>query len=133
MPATKRTSAALNVARLTAVLGGSACATDNVCIGDPPPTVRVTAVDQVSGRVITDSVSGFARLGDRRTDLSPYAFAANGAALVLGAYLPAAGAYQVVVARAGYVPFDTIGVRVSTSECFPTGPSLTARLRPLPP
>lgn len=52
--------------------------------------------------------------------------------VVLGAAGERPGVYDVSVRRAGFLPWDTVGVRVRDDGCHPVGVQLQVTLRPVP-
>jgi len=109
---------------LTLLLG--ACTSDTACVAEPNPAITVTAFDAGTGRMITDSASGYVELGSRRSDLIAYFRAADGTPITLASFEQTPGYYRVVVSRPGYRQYTASGVLVEDGDCYARGPTLTA-------
>ncbi len=91
-------------------------------------------MDAETGRTITDSASGFVRLGSRRSDLIRFEYRmGGGTALILASFEQTPGSYQVVVMRPGYDPFATSGIQIEEGHCFSRGPAFTVHLHRVAP
>jgi len=116
---------------VTASLAG--CTTDTICITEPSPAITIVAFDAATGRMITDSASGFVQLGPLRSDLMPHVRAADGTVISLASFGQTSGLYRVVVVRPGYRQFSADGVPVESGDCFAKGPALTALMSRITP